>query len=65
MEVKEVKRKKTPKHMKTEQIGVKTSVQFENEWVIVTMRIPRKRLTQRLSGRDLGHLKRYGLIPSN
>ena len=55
------KHKPKKKHLKTSTIGVKTSVQFGTEWVEVRIRIPRKRLTQRLAGKDLRHLKRFGI----
>jgi len=54
-------RKHTKKHLKTSTIGVTTSVQFGDEWVEIRIRIPRRRLTQRLVGRNLHHLKRLGI----
>jgi len=55
-------RKRKTKHLKVSTIGSHASVHLGNEWVTITIRIPRKRLTQRLAGSDLRHLKRFGII---
>jgi hypothetical protein len=55
-------RKRKKKHLKLATIGGYTTVQLGSQWVTITIQIPRKRLTQRLAGSDLRHLKRLGMI---
>ena len=55
-------RKRKKPHLKLPTIGGHSTVQFGNEWIVVTTFIPRKRLTQRLAGSNLRHLKRFGII---
>jgi hypothetical protein len=62
----QVARKRRIKHLKLDQIGASESVHFGNEWVTITIRIPRKHLTQRLLGQNWRHIKRLGIpIPRN
>jgi hypothetical protein len=55
-------RKRKTKHLKLSTIGGHTTVHLGNEWVTITISIPRKRLTERLAGSDLRHLRRFGII---
>jgi hypothetical protein len=59
-----VERKRKRSHLKLTTIGGHSTVQFGNEWIKVTTFIPRKRLTERLAGTQLRHLKRFGIIAS-
>jgi hypothetical protein len=58
----EDRKRKTP-HLMATKIGVETTVHFGDAWVEIKIRIPRGKLTKRLAGSDLRHLKRYGIIP--
>lgn len=55
-------RKRKSKHLKLQTIGGHTSVQLLHEWVVITVRVPRRRLTKRLAGHSLQYLKRIGLV---
>jgi hypothetical protein len=55
-------RKRKKKHLKLSMIGGHTTVHLGSAWVTVTIRIPRKRLAQRLAGKNLQYLKRSGLM---
>jgi len=59
----ENKRKKKTQHLKTSIDGSTMSVQFLNEWVKITLRLPRRHLTKRLLGRSWQHLERLELNP--
>ena len=58
----ESERKRKQAHLKLSTIGGYSTVQLGNEWIKVTTYIPRKRLTERLAGNQLRHLKRFGII---
>lgn len=55
-------RKRKKQHLKLTTIGGHSTVQLGNEWIIVTTYIPRKRMTERLAGSKLRHLRRFGII---
>jgi len=61
MAVETVNRKRRIKHLKLAQIGASESVHFGNEWVTITIRIPRRHLTQRLLGQNWKDIKRLGI----
>jgi predicted RNA-binding protein Jag len=55
--------KRRQKHMKPSVINSKHTIHFGNEWVTITVRIPRSKFTERMIGRNGHHLKRLGLLP--